>query len=156
MATKIEASHDELMNCVGAFDMHIEKVEKLTAAVPNMVQAVTTELSASSKKLKEVDVKVSQNRENNTELENSVKKQDKEKNKQPASHSRSQLQSGDNGSLLAEAMMKQARFNTAIQLGQSPTIIFGVNCTNTSSSLLCFGTHLIKLLTIRLRCMKYL
>ena len=44
---------------------------------------------------------------------------------QSALYSGLQLQSGDNGSLLAEAMMKQARFNTAIQLGNSPTMIFG-------------------------------
>ena len=48
-----------------------------------------------------------------------------QKDEQPASCSGSQLLSGDNGSLLAEAMMKQARFNTAIQLEQSPTMVFG-------------------------------
>ena len=50
-------------------------------------------------------------------LENSVKMLSEKKDEQPARCSGSQLQSSDNGSLLAKAMMKQARFDTAIQLG---------------------------------------
>ena len=112
------------MNCVGAFESRIEKVEKLTVAVSNMVQAVTNKLSVSSKNLKAVNDKVSLNKDNITVLENSVKILSEKKDEQPASYSSSQLPPGDNGSLLAEAMMKQACFHTAIQLGQSPTMVF--------------------------------
>ena len=90
-----------------------------------MVQAVTNKLSVSSKKLKEVNDKVSLNKANITVLKNSVKILSKKKDEQPASYSSLQLPPGDNRSLLAEAMMKQARFNTTIQLGNSPTMILG-------------------------------
>ena len=68
METAIKASRDEIMGCIGAFETRIENVEKNDGAVSNMVQVVTTKLSAIFEKLNEVDVKVSKNRENITEL----------------------------------------------------------------------------------------
>ena len=47
------------------------------------------------------------------------------KDELPTSYSVSQPQVSGDGQSLAEIMMKQARFNTAIQLGNSPTMLFG-------------------------------
>ena len=68
-------------------NFYIEEVKKLTAAVPDMVQAVANKLSESSEKLKEVDDKVNLNKANTTVVENSVKTLSKKKDEQPASHS---------------------------------------------------------------------
>ena len=125
MKTTIKVSRNEIISCVGAFESRVEEVEKLTAAVPQMVQAVVNKLSESSEKLEELDDKVNLNSANITVLENSVQTLSKRKDEQPASHSSLQLPHGDNGSSIAEAMAKQARFNTVLQLKQSPTMIFG-------------------------------
>ena len=87
MATAIKTSHNKIMNCVEAFDPRIKQVERLTAAKPDMVRAVNTKLSVSSEKVKEVDGRMSQNRENIMELENSVKLLGEKKDEPPASYS---------------------------------------------------------------------
>ena len=113
-------------------------------------------MCASSDELKEIDGRVSQNRENIVELENSVKLLGEKKEEPPASYSGLQLQSGDNGLLLAKVMMKQTRFNTAIQLGYSPMMIFGGELHNYVQFVTMFWNSLIKLSTIRSHCTKYL
>ena len=113
------------MNCIEEFDTRIKRLEKLTAAIPELVRTVDTKLSASSDELKDLGGKVTQNRENIVEQENSVKLLSERNDEPPTSYFDSQLQSGGNRSSLDEVIMKQAHFNTAIQLGNSPTMIFG-------------------------------
>ena len=63
------------------------------------------------------DAKVNLNSASITVLENSVKTLNKRKDEQSVSGSSSQLQPGDNGSTIAEAVATQTCFNIALQLG---------------------------------------
>ena len=125
LATKIKASHAEQMNCVGALDTRINEVEKLTSAVPALVQTLNTKWFKSSNKLKELGSKIIQNREKIFELKNLVKLMNKKDAELPTSYSVSQPQTSGDGQSIAEIMMKPARFVTAVQLGNTHMMLFG-------------------------------
>ena len=64
MTNKIKASHGDLMDCLGAFDKRIIKVEELTSSVSSLVQTANSNVSENSDELVKIGVKVDLNRDN--------------------------------------------------------------------------------------------
>ena len=104
--------------------MRIKKVERLTKCVSELVQATQTIFSESSEKLKSIGCRVNRNKKKIDELELSIKKiQDDDGSS--TSRSIPRLQSSGDGLSIADVMANQARFSTALQLRNSPMMLFG-------------------------------
>ena len=73
------------------FDALIDKVEKLTLSVSDLVQTVNSKLSENSNELKELGNRIDHNKESIVELKNPVK-QMTEKKAELAVHSALQIQ----------------------------------------------------------------
>ena len=103
--------------------MRIEKVAKLTLSVPGLVQTVNTKLSENSDNLKELREGISLNKDSIGELKDSVKHLCERKTELPVNHLH-RVQTSGNGLSIKDIMANQARFSTAVQLGNSPTMFF--------------------------------
>ena len=73
--------------------------------------------------MEKIGNKVDQNKESIYELEKSVKRINEEKEK-PAVHTSLKIQTKGERLSIEDVMIGQARFSTAIQLGNSPTMLF--------------------------------
>ena len=74
MATKILKSHDDVMKCVEASNVRVDKIEGLTKGVPALVETLHSKLLKGSEEIKSIGCRVTQNRKGIDELEVSIKK----------------------------------------------------------------------------------
>ena len=93
--TEIKTSHNDLMSCIGAIDVRMNKVEKLTSSVSLLVQTTNAKISENSTELEKIGDKVDHNKETIYELEKSVKRINEKA--EPAVHTSPKIQTKGEG-----------------------------------------------------------
>ena len=122
--TKLLSSNNKaVMLHVDKLNNRVKNVETSIAALPDFMKVVSENMKETSHSLKEISGKVALNTDDIRRLNDAVGTLRTEGTGAVATTA-STPNSSNNGTEIVDALAKQTRFNTAIAMGQSPTMYF--------------------------------